>query len=145
MTDGNGNAMGNDTTWIVTIFLVIGAIVLGLLALYLAFLVLVAGFMGAAWMFAYAAAQGFLGVVAYVAAWVFLFPFMAIASLGLGAVLLWSFYWEERASRGARIEPKVPFHKRLVAWLKNENVHAPTPPSDPEERYKWANRLPPYD
>ena len=33
--------------------------------------------------------------------------------------------------------------KRLEA--KKRKAYHSTPPKDPEERYKWANRLPPYD
>ena len=63
-------------------------IVAGLLALALALFLLLAGFVGAVIIFGYAGLQGFVGIAAYFAAWVFLFPIMATISIIVGIVTL---------------------------------------------------------
>jgi len=110
-------------------WLVIGLVIMGLLAVWLVLSLLSLGVLGAIVIFAFAAAQGFVGIISFVAAWVFLFPVMAIASFIVGFIA-----W--------LAEP--PSEERIT---KRQDVR-PTkrkPPTDPHERKKWANRLPPYE
>ena len=62
--------------------------VVGLLLIWLAFKLIVRAITVALLLFAWAAEQGFVGVAAYVACWVFLFPVM-LAICIIGAVFLW--------------------------------------------------------
>jgi hypothetical protein len=59
-------------------------------------------FFGASVLFAFAAAQGFVGIAAYVAMWVFVFPLMLIASVLIGAIraLAIKIDRDDRNSRG---------------------------------------------
>ena len=68
-------------------------VVLGLSVLAVALLVLMYGFLGALLQFAWASEFGFIGVVVFLAAWVFMFPVMAIWAV------IWG--WSER-SRGRK-------------------------------------------
>ena len=70
-------------------FGIILAIGLVCLAILLALAVIVYGFAGAALQFAWAYEFGFVGVVAFFAAWIFMFPVMA----------LWAVIWGWAASR----------------------------------------------
>jgi len=70
-------------------FGIILAIGLVCLAILLALAVIVYGFAGAALQFAWAYEFGFVGVVVFFAAWVFMFPVMAI----------WAVIWGWIASR----------------------------------------------
>lgn len=81
-------------------------------------------FSGAAVLFVWASEQGFIGIAAYFTAWVFLLPIMLIGSTLVGIFLHWS-------------EASAP---REIARIEKGDA-----PSDPHERFKWANRLPPYD
>lgn len=92
---------------------------------------------GAAYLLAFAAGQGFIGLVAYAAAWVFLLPIMAITSGVLGFL---SYLADRRDEKAAAAREKAKLKR---ATLARRSI-AP-PPKDPEERYLWANRLPPYD
>jgi len=65
------------------------AVVIGLIALALAFTILMYGFHGAILQFAWASEFGFVGVVVFLAAWVFMFPIMAIWAV------IWG--WSERS------------------------------------------------
>ncbi len=67
-----------------TIIMIVTALVLGVLAIAILIKAVVVAFHLLAW----AAEQGFLGVAAYVAAWVFMFPVMIIICL-IGAVFAW--------------------------------------------------------
>jgi hypothetical protein len=89
---------------------------------------------GALALLAIALAQGFVGIVAYFAAWVFLLPFMLVASVGLGAITRFA------TASAKRREKRVDRWRR---WHREGKVSGPPP--DPAERHKWANRLPPYD
>ena len=60
-----------------------------IIALLLALAVLMYGFTGAMLQFAWASEFGFIGVVVFLAAWVFMFPIMAI----------WAVLWGWAASR----------------------------------------------
>ena len=60
-----------------------------IIALLLALAVLMYGFTGAMLQFAWASEFGFVGVVVFLAAWVFMFPIMAI----------WAVLWGWAASR----------------------------------------------
>ena len=51
-----------------------------------------AAYQGAVALFHYASEQGFVGLVAYVAAWVFMFPIMLVVCVGIS---LWA-EWEDR-------------------------------------------------
>lgn len=105
-----------------------------LVALLLALWLLLRALEGAAVILTLALAQGFVGLVAFVAAWVFLLPFMLVASVGLGAVSYFAFSADKRRE------------KRANKWLRRHcDGKANGPPPDPAERHKWANRLPPYD
>lgn len=66
------------------IVLFIGVIILGALALLLAFWLIRLGLVGAIFLLGFAAEQGFVGLAVYVACWVFLFPVMIIACLIVG-------------------------------------------------------------
>lgn len=59
-------------------------IVLAVLGLFLGLIILGLAFRGGALLFLWALEQGFIGVTAYFAAWVFLLPLMATASIGIG-------------------------------------------------------------
>ena len=48
-----------------------------------------AAFVGAPFLFALAAEQGFIGRAAYVVCWVFLFPVMLIICIVIGFFLMW--------------------------------------------------------
>ena len=91
---------------------------------------------GSVVLLAWASSQGFIGFAIYFALWIFAFPFMLIASIITGLVSGWALTKEERKE------------KQIQAWrnknLSNQSAKQTTP-SDPEERRKWANRLPPYD
>jgi len=93
-------------------------------------------FLGATLLLAWASSQGFIGVAIYFALWIFAFPLMLIASIITGLISGWTLDKEEREE------------KRMQAWRdKNLGTQSAkqTTPTDPEERRKWANRLPPYD
>lgn len=68
------------------IILVIGLVCFAIL---LAIAIIMYGFAGAALQFAWAYEFGFIGVVAFFAAWIFMFPVMAI----------WAVIWGRTASR----------------------------------------------
>ncbi len=87
---------------------------------------------GAIVLFAFAANQGFVGIAVYVACWVFLFPVMLVASIVLGIFVL-----REEKSIQKEIAEQVLSERKLMLQRH--------PPSDPDERHKWANKLPPYD
>ena len=70
-------------------FGIILAIGLVCLAILLALAIIMFGFAGAALQFAWAYEFGFVGVVAFFAAWIFMFPIMA----------LWAVIWGWAASR----------------------------------------------
>ena len=117
-----------------TILILVIAAVIALL-----FIALVAAsslFLGATLLLAWASSQGFIGVSVYFALWIFAFPLMLIASIITGLISGWTLDKEEREE------------KRIQAWRdKNLGTQSSkqTTPTDPEERRKWANRLPPYD
>lgn len=95
------------------------------IVLLLLFLALASYFLrGAVLILASALEQGFVGVVAMAAAWVFLFPLMAI----------WAVLWGILSHR-----------EEIVLGRGRRPVDLEKRPADPKERYKWANRLPPYD
>ena len=121
--------MDNTTILIVVIAAVIALLVIALVAASSLFL-------GATLLLAWASSQGFIGVAVYFALWIFAFPFMLIASIITGLISGWTLDKEEREE------------KRLQAWRDKNLVTQSakqTPPTNPEERHKWANRLPPYD
>ncbi|MGM0583470.1 MAG: hypothetical protein ACQEUZ_02305 [Pseudomonadota bacterium] len=110
--------------------LIAGLIAGGLLALGIALVLIAWVVRGALELFGMAAAQGFVGLVAYVAAWVFLLPVMAVAS-GVIGFFAWRMNRAEEKAQSAQEKPR-------------RKKRAP-PPDDPYERHLWANRLPPYD
>jgi len=61
----------------------------GLVALLLALYLIACLFSGAVFLLAWASEQGFVGIAAYVACWVFLSPVMIGASILIGMVLTW--------------------------------------------------------
>ena len=71
---------GEQWIWIIVL------IAIGLVLLGLAFAVLVYGLTGAVLIFGLAAAQGFIGIVAFIAAWIFLFPVMAVWAIAWGFI-----------------------------------------------------------
>ncbi|MFV0360673.1 hypothetical protein [Tropicimonas sp.] len=107
-------------------FWIAALIVIGLGLLWLAFTALMLGLTGAVLILGLAAAQGFVGIVAFIAAWIFLFPVMAVWAVGWGFI-------EARKHGGSEPENR---------WTTRTDRK---PPTDPEEKYLWANRLPPYD
>ncbi|MDB4074523.1 hypothetical protein N9530_07250 [Ascidiaceihabitans sp.] len=121
--------MDNATILIVVIVAVIALLFIALVAASSLFL-------GATLLLAWASSQGFIGVAVYFALWIFAFPLMLIASIITGLIFGWTLDKEEREE------------KRIQAWRdKNLGIQSAkqTTPTDPEERRKWANRLPPYD
>lgn len=66
------------------------AIVVGLIALAIAWVLFKTLLLGAVILFGWAMESGFLGVAAYVACWVFLLPVMLAASLIVGLVMMYS-------------------------------------------------------
>lgn len=121
--------MDNATILIVVIVAVIALLFIALVAASSLFL-------GATLLLAWASSQGFIGVAVYFALWIFAFPLMLIASIITGLIFGWTLDKEEREE------------KRMQAWRdKNLGTQSAkqTTPTDPEERRKWANRLPPYD
>ena len=51
----------------------------------------IAAFVGAAYLFTLASEQGFIGLAAYLACWVFFFPVMLIICIVIGFFLMWAF------------------------------------------------------
>ncbi len=70
----------------VIILLVVG----GLLALGVVIWLLIAAFGGAVFLFAFAAEQGFIGIAAYIACWVFFFPVMLVICIIVGLFIMWA-------------------------------------------------------
>ncbi len=70
----------------VIILLVVG----GILALAAAIWLLIAAFGGAVFLFAFAAEQGFIGIAAYIACWVFFFPVMLVICIIVGLFIIWA-------------------------------------------------------
>ena len=68
----------------VSIALIVVAIIVALLLIGLALRLLVFAFVGAAHLFAIAAAQEFIGLAVYFACWVFMFPLMLVVCIILG-------------------------------------------------------------
>lgn len=137
---------------------VLALLVGGAFALLLSAFLLLLVFMGSVVTLGYAAEKGFVGYAAYGAAWVFLFPLMLAASLIVGIIAareqarLDRPFIErrnklEREARALdqeqtrRIGPLLP---GSTAW-RVPKPRAEKPPENPADRYKWANRLPPYD
>jgi hypothetical protein len=118
-----------------------GLLLAGLFVLGLALWLIWFAFAGAVIMLSFAAAQGFVGLVAFVAAWVFLFPVMLPVAIVMGFLAGRADSMEERRNR----EVEIWRHKHLGEPLPNKRTLVDSPPDDPEERHKWANRLPPYD
>jgi hypothetical protein len=116
----------------------------GLLVLVVGYFLLRWIWRGAVVLFWWAGDQAFLGVIAYAAAWVFLFPLMLVASLALGAVIAFA---EKPIREEQRRERRVERWraKNLGESRSSKGTKTDIPPDDPEERHKWANRLPPYD
>lgn len=65
-------------------------IAIGILALVLAVILLKLAFNGAVILLAWANESGFVGVAAYVACWVFLFPIMLTGCIISGVVSWWA-------------------------------------------------------
>ena len=70
----------------VIILLVVG----GILTLVAAIWLLIAAFGGAVFLFAFAAEQGFIGIAAYIACWVFFFPVMLVICIIVGLFIIWA-------------------------------------------------------
>ncbi len=54
---------------------------------------LIAAFSGAVFLFAFAAEQGFVGIAAYIACWVFLFPVMLVICIIVGFFIMVNRDW----------------------------------------------------
>jgi len=65
-------------------------IVVGLIALVIGIYLIKYAFIGAVGLLEWAGESGFIGVAAYFACWVFLFPLMLIGSIITGALASWS-------------------------------------------------------
>ncbi len=65
-------------------------IVIGLVLLVIAYFLIKYLLIGAISLFLWAVEQGFVGVAAYFACWVFLFPIMVVASIVTGAATKWA-------------------------------------------------------
>lgn len=66
------------------------AVVVLIVALVIGLFLIKYAFYGALFLLAWAAEQGFIGTVVYFVCWIFLFPFMLIASIITGALISWS-------------------------------------------------------
>lgn len=66
------------------ILLIVGALLFIFIALPIALWLITRTLFGAAFLFAYAGEQGFIGFAVYIACWVFMFPVMLIVSLIVG-------------------------------------------------------------
>ena len=73
----------DSTVWIVV------AIVVTVGVLWLAWKILQAGLLGVAALFAWAGESGFLGMAAFIACWVFMFPVMLVICPLFGFFLIW--------------------------------------------------------
>ena len=72
------------------LIVIILVIILVIIAIGLALAVLLCGFLGASAQFLWASQMGFIGVVVFFAAWIFMFPIMAIWAVILGFyALIW--------------------------------------------------------
>ena len=129
-------------------------IVVGLITFALAVWIGLLAFAGAAVLLAFAAGQGFAGLVAYFAAWVFMFPLMLVASAVTGfqsGGLVSDDHRREKAKwnrEDAEWETALWRHRHLGEphpGKQKTSRRDDEPPDDPDERYQWANRLPPYD
>lgn len=115
------------------IFLVAAGIALLALALF----VISSLYYGVVLIFGFAAEQGFIGIAAYIACWVFLAPVMLVATFLVGAcftvviIIAWNEDRKKTPDDGFRkisssfIERKAPSHRPRMG----------TP-----EYYEWANR-----
>ena len=72
--------------WVVILLLVVA----GLGALWLIIMLGMAAFTGAVLLLAFASEQGFVGLAAYIALWVFLFPVMLVVCIIIGLFTWWS-------------------------------------------------------
>lgn len=88
------------------------AIFVGLIALWIGYIILGTAFFGALGLFAVASEQKFVGIAVYVACWVFLFPAMVIASMGFGiycreykVLIPRDLKWIFNKPRGTRLVP----------------------------------------
>lgn len=68
------------------ILLIAGGLILVFIVIPIALWLIARTFFGAALMFAFAGEQGFIGLAAYIACWVFMFPVMLILSLIIGVL-----------------------------------------------------------
>lgn len=102
---------------IVIVSLIVLALVVVILAIWL-------GLTGGAILFAWALQQSFVGMIAFFAAWVFLFPVMVVLSIGIGLFV-----------------NLVGLSVLFDDWKNNRKVsNAGHPiPGDPDY-YEWANR-----
>ena len=75
---------------LVSVLLVVVAFHVLVLALSLVLLFGLAAVVGALVLCYFASEQGFIGLAAYVACWVFLFPVMLVISIIIGFVMLWT-------------------------------------------------------
>ncbi|GJL86561.1 MAG: hypothetical protein DHS20C03_02700 [Minwuia thermotolerans] len=69
-------------------WLIILLVAVGLFAIWLAFILLCAAFSGAVALLVFAAAQGFVGIAAYIACWVIFFPVMLVISVIMGLIIM---------------------------------------------------------
>ncbi len=104
----------DDAAWVVAM------IALSLLGLWIAFWAVKKIFFGAIAIFAWASEQGFLGFIAYFAAWVFLFPLMIIFSFIGGLIhtinekedhLVEKMTKDRHAKRKSVYEDETPYEK----------------------------------
>lgn len=65
-------------------------VAVGIVCLVILFFLLRYAYFGALFLFEWAVEQGFIGAAAYVACWIFLFPFMLAACVITGAIICWS-------------------------------------------------------
>ena len=122
----------NETAIIIGI-----AIAVGIVLLFLVLVISGYALAAALAIFAFAATQGFIGIVVYFAAWVFLFPIMFFATLVIAIFLA----FVDLSIFLGNSKQKV---RNLEFSIEKKDTHK-LPPNDPAERYKWANKLPPYD
>jgi len=103
---------GGQWLWIIVI------LAAALIILFLAFNVLAAGLIGAALILGFAARQGFVGVVFFFAAWVFLFPLMAVWAV------VWGFI---EAGKQGGAKPQLRSSLRNKRAARTDRTPPPTP------------------
>jgi hypothetical protein len=114
-----------------TITMIVAAVVAGLTVIAFIFSSL---WIGGIVLFSLAAVQGFVGIAAFIACWIFLFPLMLAASFLVGAVTI---IVDMRNNASVTRDPVRLGGKKA---LETGAVPPPRPEMGTREYYEWANR-----